>query len=112
MEEKDIPIDCDAYYNIFDSFGEEYICRILGAPLYAQGPIDRQCPLCGKEMIYVATIGSQSYNAERLMGGIDFFIGDMNLYYLLCKDCMIIKTECQGTLNKLYSLEVTTMFWR
>ncbi len=97
MEDEDIPIDSETYYNIFDSFGEEYICRLLGAPLYTHSPIDRECPICKKEMQYIATIGSQSYNAENLIYGVDFFIGEINLYYFLCKECMIIKTECQGT---------------
>lgn len=48
-------------------------------------------------MKYIAMIGSQSHNAENLIDGVDFFIGEMNVYYLLCKECMIIKTECQGT---------------
>lgn len=97
MEDKDIPTSSDLYYNIFDLFGEEHICRLLGAPLYAQTPIDRECPICKKEMKYIAMIGSQSYNTENVIDGVDFFIGEMNLYYLLCKECMIIKTECQGT---------------
>lgn len=97
MDDEDIPTSSDLYYNIIDSFGEEYICRLLGAPLYIQAPIDRECPVCKKEMQYIATIGSQSYNVENIIDGVDFFIGEMNLYYLLCKECMVIKTECQGT---------------
>lgn len=97
MIDEDIPTNSDLYYSILDSFGEEYICRLLGAPLYIQSPINRECPICKKEMQYIATIGSQSYDVESVIDGVDFFIGEMSLYYLLCKECMIIKTECQGT---------------
>lgn len=98
MTDEDIPIDIDTYYNIFDSFGDEYICRLLGSPLYTQHPIDRECPVCKNEMKYIATIGSQIYGKKgSVIDGVDFFLGEMNLYYLLCKRCMIIKTECQGT---------------
>jgi len=97
MDYGDIPTDSDLYYNIYDSFGEKSICRLLGAPLYAQSPIDRECPICKGEMQYIASIGSQSYNSESVIDGVDFFIGEMDLYYFLCKKCMIIKTECQGT---------------
>lgn len=98
MEDEDIPIDIGTYYNIFDSFGEEYICRLLGASLYVQSHIDRECPICKKEMQYIATIGIQPYDEKgNIIDGVDFFIGEMNLYYLLCKECMVIKTECQGT---------------
>lgn len=98
MADEDIPVDMDTYYNIFDSFGEDYICRLLGPPLYVQAPINRECPHCKREMQYIATIGSQSYGSkDSIIEGVDFFIGEMTLYYLLCKDCMIITTECQGT---------------
>lgn len=70
---------------------------MLGAPLYAQNPIDRECPICKKEMQYVATIISQAYGMENIIAGVDFVIGEMSIYYSLCKECMVIKTECQGT---------------
>ncbi|WP_053956048.1 hypothetical protein [Inediibacterium massiliense] len=64
MDAEDIPIDSDLYYSILDALGEKYICRLLGAPTYMKFPINRECPVCKKEMQYIATIGSQSYDAE------------------------------------------------
>lgn len=97
MQEKDIPTTRDIYYEIFETFGEEYICRLLGAPLYIQSAIDRECPICKKEMQYIASIISESYDAKHIINGVEFFIGEMSLYYFLCKECRVIKTDCQGT---------------
>ena len=96
MKISDTPVDETNYYKILDCFGEKYICRLLGAPLYIQGPIDRECPICKKEMVYISLIGSESSKGS-FIEGIDFFLGEMSLYFMLCKDCLVIKTECQGT---------------
>lgn len=41
MENNDIPLDEESYYDIFDSLGHEYLCRIKGAPIYIESPFDR-----------------------------------------------------------------------
>ena len=98
MKEEDIPIDETTYYEIFEIFGSEYLCRLIGAPLYIQSPIDRECPICHREMNYVATIGSQEFGkVDSLISGVDFFLGEMFLYFLFCKYCSVLKTEVQGT---------------
>ncbi|GEM_PF-846789 len=98
LQKRDIPSDDRSYYKAFEPFGTEYIARVLGVPLYAVNPLDRECPLCNKEMSYVATIGSADYdNSTKLLDSNDFFIGEMFLYFLFCKDCLCVKVECQGT---------------
>ncbi|MES5927262.1 hypothetical protein QCI77_14765 [Bacillus cereus group sp. MG9] len=96
MKNKDIPTDEDSYWEAFDLFGSEYVCRLLGAPLYDDVPEDLGCPTCSKEMKYVATI-IQDLEERELISVVDFLFGEMNIYYYLCKDCSVMKTEIQGT---------------
>lgn len=98
MHSDDIPVDEQTYDRAFYLLGDEYICRLLGAPLYATDPIDRECPICKKEMTFIATFyGESCTKAGKLMGEVDLFLGEMYLYFLLCRDCLVIKTESQGT---------------
>lgn len=87
-----IPTDEDSYWEAFDLFGSEYVCRLLGAPLYEDLPEDFACPTCSKEMKYVAII-TQDIKERKLISVVDFQFGEMNIYFYLCKDCSIIKTE-------------------
>ncbi|MFA2694618.1 hypothetical protein [Bacillus mycoides] len=96
MKNEDIPTDEDSYWEAFDLFGSEYVCRLLGAPLYDDVPEDLRCPTCSKEMKYVATI-TQDLEERELISVVDFLFGEMNIYYYLCKDCSVMKTEIQGT---------------
>ncbi|WP_142329126.1 hypothetical protein [Bacillus cereus] len=96
MKNEDIPIDEDSYWEAFDLFGSEYVCRLLGVPLYDDLPKDLACPTCAKEMKYVATI-TQDIEERGLIPVVDFQFGEMNIYYYLCIDCLIIKTEIQNT---------------
>lgn len=96
MKNEDIPTDEDSYWEAFDLFGSEYVCRLLGVPLYDDLPKDLACPTCAKEMKYVATI-TQDIEGRGLISVVDFQFGEMNIYYYLCIDCLIIKTEIQNT---------------
>ncbi|OUB23606.1 hypothetical protein BK708_16780 [Bacillus thuringiensis serovar yunnanensis] len=96
MKNEDIPTDEDSYWEAFDLFGSEYVCRLLGVPLYDNLPKDLACPTCAKEMKYVATI-TQDIEERGLISVVDFQFGEMNIYYYLCIDCLIIKTEIQNT---------------
>jgi hypothetical protein len=97
MKSEDIPIDVESYDTAFDSFGTEYLCRLLGAPLYIDIPNDLACPNCSKEMKYVATITQDLVEERKLISVVDFQLGEMNIYFHLCKDCLVLKTEIQGT---------------
>ncbi|MDZ3954666.1 MULTISPECIES: hypothetical protein [Bacillus] len=96
MKNEDIPTDEDSYWEAFDLFGSEYVCRLLGVPLYDDLPKDLACPTCAKEMKYVATI-AQDIEERGLISVVNFQFGEMNIYYYLCIDCSIIKTEIQNT---------------
>ena len=96
MKNEDIPTDEDSYWEAFNLFGSEYVCRLLGVPLYDNLPKDLACPTCAKEMKYVATI-TQDIEERGLISVVDFQFGEMNIYYYLCIDCLIIKTEIQNT---------------
>lgn len=54
MKDDDILVDEESYYKAFDLFGTEYMCRILGSPLFVEMPDNIECPVCSKEMIYIA----------------------------------------------------------
>ena len=73
-------------------FGSEYVCRLLDVPLYDDLPKDLACPTCAKEMKYVATI-TQDIEERGLISVVDFQFGEMNIYYYLCIDCLIIKLK-------------------
>lgn len=96
MKNEDIPTDEESYWEAFDLFGSEYVCRLLGIPLYDDLPKDLACPTCAKEMKYVATI-TQDIEERGLISVVNFQFGEMNIYYYLCIDCSIIKTEIQNT---------------
>ncbi|PEY40721.1 hypothetical protein COC47_24485 [Bacillus cereus] len=96
MKNEDIPTDEDSYWEAFDLFGSEYVCSLLGVPLYDDLPKDLACPTCAKEMKYVATI-TQDIEERGLISVVNFQFGEMNIYYYLCIDCSIIKTEIQNT---------------
>ncbi|WP_142342191.1 hypothetical protein, partial [Bacillus cereus] len=89
MKNEDIPTDEDSYWEAFDLFGSEYVCRLLGVPLYDDLPKDLACPTCAKEMKYVATI-TQDIEERGLISVVNFQFGEMNIYYYLCIDCSII----------------------
>lgn len=95
MKNEDTPTDEDSYWEAFGLFGSEYVCRLLGAPLYDDLPEDLACPTCSKEMKYAATI-TQDIEERGLISVVDFQFGEMNIYYYLCIDCLIIKTEIQN----------------
>lgn len=94
MKSEDIPTTEDNYNLAFDSFGSEYLCRILGAPLYDDFPEDSSCPFCKSKMKYIATI-TQDYGEQELISVVDFQLGEFNILYYLCKSCLILKTEAQ-----------------
>lgn len=96
MKNDDIPIDEDSYWEAFDLFGSEYVCRLLGAPLYDDLPENLACPTCSKEMKYVATI-AQDIEERKRISVVEFQFGEMHIYFYLCKDCSVIKTEIQST---------------
>ncbi|PEC22321.1 hypothetical protein COM96_10845 [Bacillus cereus] len=96
MKNEDIPTDEDSYWEAFDLFGSEYVCRLLGAPLYGDIPEDLAYPNCSKEMKYVATI-TQDIEERELVSVVDFQFGEMHIYFYICKDCSIMKTEIQNT---------------
>lgn len=98
LKPNDIPLDEGLLDKAFDLIGKEYICRVLGSPLYAAEPVDLECPCCKKEMSYIATISGEDYDKEaNLIPEVDFFIGEMFLYFFLCEKCALMRTVAQST---------------
>lgn len=96
MKAEDIPTNEENYDTAFDLFGSEYLCRLLGAPLYDEVPEDSECPICNQEMKYIATV-TQDIGERELISVVDFQLGEMNIFFHLCKDCLVLKSQIQGT---------------
>lgn len=94
MKIEDIPINEGYYDPAFDLFGSEYLCRFLGVPLYDEIPEDSECPICNQEMKYIATITQDLGNRE-LISIVDFQLGEMNIIFHLCNECLVLKTQIQ-----------------
>lgn len=98
MKNYDVPCNEDEYDQALDAIGKDYICRMLGKPLYIDDSIEAKCPCCSKSMKYVAMVAGEDYGNEgELTGGIGFQIGESYLYFYLCKECLIIQTSMQST---------------
>ncbi len=94
LDKEDNPLTETMYYNSYEKFGNSYLARVLGAPLYAQNPIDYECPICHQKMDYIASICATDSND--IFDSYDFVIGDFVIYFLYCENCCVIKTEGQG----------------
>ncbi|GKU77647.1 rRNA methylase [Paenibacillus sp. L3-i20] len=82
----------------FEDFGSEYICRILGEPLFATEPIQKKCYSCNEDIEYIATICSEDFDSEGLVHeGFSFNFGESFLYFYFCKFCSLLQTEMQST---------------
>ncbi|PLR77515.1 rRNA methylase [Bacillus sp. V3-13] len=87
--------DSDAAFAVF---GTEYVCRILGSPLYSTQTIVKTCSHCNRKMEYIATICSEDYDSQGLVHeGFSFNFGESFIYFYLCKSCNILATEMQST---------------
>ncbi|MFC7372408.1 hypothetical protein ACFQPF_12060 [Fictibacillus iocasae] len=96
MKIDDIPLDEAHYDTAYDLFGTEYICRLLGAPLYNDVPQNLACPKCKGDMMYVGAL-TEDLGEPDLISVTSFLFGEMVLYFYLCQNCLVLKTEIQGT---------------
>ncbi|TCM87922.1 hypothetical protein EV294_1162 [Paenibacillus sp. BK033] len=98
LTKKDILLDDLDNDESFTLFGSEYICRLLGPPLFATDKIQKRCSSCSKEMQYIATVCSEDYDSEGLIHeGFSFHIGESFIFFYLCTDCLRLETEMQST---------------
>ncbi|CAH1225759.1 hypothetical protein PAECIP111893_05296 [Paenibacillus plantiphilus] len=97
LQEIDMPTIERDTDRAFEAFGSEYVCRILGEPLFATEPIQKKCNQCNEYLEYVATICSEDYDSEGLVHeGFSFNFGASFLYFYFCKLCNILETEMQS----------------
>jgi hypothetical protein len=97
LHETDAPSKEEDTDKAFEDFGSEYVCRILGEPLFATESIQNKCYLCNEDMEYVATICSEDYDSEGLVHeGFTFNFGESFIYFYFCKSCTILQTEMQS----------------
>lgn len=96
LEKNEKPITEDLYEEIIDGFGEEYICRVGGKPIFVTESISERCPLCGRKMNFVAQIVPTPYDNYDALEGIDFFFGDGVIYYYYCNKCQTMHVITQA----------------
>ncbi len=97
LSKEERPTDEESFENAIEVLGQEYFCRILGDPLWLEQPLNNKCTSCNDEMIYVGMIGSQTWESEPIIGDEEFYIGEHNLYFSICKRCNLLHVECQGS---------------
>ncbi|SDP14332.1 hypothetical protein [Selenomonas ruminantium] len=67
-----------------ECMGREYFCRLGGDPVFLSDPIEMRCPKCGRNMQYVGELTDNNFDNSALLNGLDFYFGDMFLYYYYC----------------------------
>ena len=97
LSEDERPTDEESFENAIEVFGEEYFCRILGDPLWLEQSLNTKCISCNDEMIYVGMVGSQAWGSKPIIEDKEFYIGEHNLYFSICKKCNLLHVECQGS---------------
>ena len=98
LQKVDTPTTDEESDSAYEAFGSEYVCRVLGEPLYAVDTIEKKCEFCNNPMKYIATICSEDYNSVGLVHeDFSFNFGDAYIYFFLCKICNILETEMQST---------------
>ncbi|ARU63593.1 rRNA methylase [Tumebacillus avium] len=98
LEENDLVLKGSDTDHAFDAFGSEYVCRVLGEPLFAVDPIQKKCDGCNQEMEYLATVCSEDYDSVGLVKeDFSFQIGESYIYFHFCKICNVLETETQST---------------
>lgn len=53
------------------------------------------CPKCEKEMQYVGELTGSDWGNVVLLNGLDFYFGDMFLYYYYCDECHVVGVDSQ-----------------
>lgn len=96
LNESENPIDKKSYYDLRQAAGKDYLCRLSGAPLFAESPIDIECPRCKQDMIYIASVFGEEFESDNLFPDVAFEFGEMAIYYHYCPHCQIMKVESQG----------------
>lgn len=96
LEEKEKPITEELYYEILDSLGEEYICRVGGIPVFMTEEISDSCPSCGDKLTFIAQIAPAPYDDYNVLDGVEFFFGDGVLYFYYCKKCQTMHVITQA----------------
>lgn len=86
-------------YAAQDTFlGGSAFIRIGGAPLWIQDPERAGCE-CGREMVYVASIGYEAYEQPSIFPGLPqaFFLGELARYFFVCTSCVRVAVISQST---------------
>lgn len=87
MTREEIVVDESDYWTVSDTFlGGSSFIRILGDPLWLQGPEASRCE-CGEELLHVCSLGYDYPLSSGFTGERPFFIGETALYFFLCRDC-------------------------
>lgn len=80
----------------WEAFGNEFICKVGGKPIWADKPVDLKCPTCDHQMKFVAMIrGEKPGIKKRIIPGVPFGLGTNVYYFSVCPECGEITVDCQ-----------------
>jgi hypothetical protein len=80
----------------WEEFGEKFICKVGGEPIWAEDPVDLKCPNCNRQMQFVGMIGGEKpENHKRIIPNVSFKLGTNVYYYAVCPECGEITVDCQ-----------------
>ncbi|MCY8632278.1 hypothetical protein P9D84_06490 [Bacillus vallismortis] len=95
FDRKDYPTTEQMYDDIFEDLGTSYLGRVLGKPVLAQNKLNNSCDKCKQDMFFVSLITGENEIKELERYDLDFYFGDIILYFSICLTCNILKVEPQ-----------------
>ena len=75
--------------------GRDYFCKLGGKPVSLTDPIEMCCKECGRKMQYVGVLTGSDFENIELLNGVDFYFGDMFLYFYYCDACNVVGVDSQ-----------------
>ena len=89
------PLECFDDEEIIESMGRDYFCKLGGKPVSLTDPIEMCCKECGRKMQYVGVLTGSDFENIELLNGVDFYFGDMFLYFYYCDACNVVGVDSQ-----------------
>lgn len=78
---------------VFDNLGMKYIARVFGGSLRdSDEVVPVNCPVCKKEMNYIASIAEDATEGK-LIKALPFLFGELILNFFFCNHCHIVRVE-------------------
>ena len=89
------PLECFDDEEVIESMGRDYFCKLGGKPVFLTNSIEMRCKECGRKMQYVGALTGSDFENNELLNGVDFYFGDMFLYFYYCDTCNVVGVDSQ-----------------